>query len=116
MPFDLDRFRRQYPDAMAELRDTEGWTRADLDDADAAVTAAYERNDAHELECWANWIAMYARRRRTRLATEAAEAADAADARLVRVVPLITPEELDQLQRSRATPAAPTPYRGRNPR
>lgn len=109
MPFDLDRFRRQYPDAMAELRDTEGWTRADLDDADAAVAAAYKRNDPHELDCWANWIAMYARRHRTRLA-------EADEARLVRVVPLITPEELDQLQRSRATPAAPTPYRGRNPR
>lgn len=109
MPFDLERFRRDYPHAMAELRETEGWKPTDMDDADKAVASAYQRNDAHELECWANWVAMYARRRRRRLAEEA-------EARLVHVVPLITPEELDQLQRSRAIPSTPTPYRGRNPR
>lgn len=106
MPFDLERFRREYPEAMAELRETEGWTSADMDDVDAAVTAAYQRAEPHELACWANWISTYARRRRRRLA-------EAAEARLVRVIPLISPEELERLQQSRATAAAPAPYRGR---
>ncbi len=91
MAFDIDEFRRNYPDAMAALRKFEGWVDADLDECDAAVAAAYKRADQSELQCWANWIWLLALRMR-RWRREKAEAGE------VTVIPLMTPTELERLQ------------------
>lgn len=90
MAFDIDEFRRNYPDAMAALRKFEGWKDADLDECDAAVAAAYERADQHELQCWAKWVWLLALRMR-RWRREKAEADE------VKVIPLMTPTELERL-------------------
>lgn len=91
MPFDIDEFRRNYPDAMAALRKFEAWTDADLDECDQAVADAYKRADAHDLQCWANWIWLLALRMR-RWRRETAEACE------VQIIPLLTPTELERLQ------------------
>lgn len=91
MAFDLDEFRRDYPDAMAALCKFEGWTDADLNECDAAVAKAYERADPHELNCWATWIYLLAlgMRRWRRKKAEEGE---------VTIIPLLTPGELERLQ------------------
>lgn len=91
MPFDIDEFRRNYPDAMAALCKLEGWTDADLNECDAAVAKAYERADPHELQCWANWIWLLALRMR-RWRRQKAEAGE------VLIIPLMSPTELERLQ------------------
>lgn len=58
---DLDRMRKDYADAVRWLRCAHVWNDRDIADLEVSVKAAVARNDAHELACWAKWLAMYAK-------------------------------------------------------
>jgi len=90
MVFDIEEFRRNYPDAMESLREF-CWSDTDMDELDAAVADAYKRADPVELDGLSRWIADLALRIR-RARREKAEAGE------VKIIPFMTPTELERLQ------------------
>lgn len=43
-------------------KEAEGWTEAELAEADAGITAVVGRNDTELIDCWAVWLASEAER------------------------------------------------------
>lgn len=56
----LDTMRADYVTARRWWRDADGWSEADLADADRGVKAAVDKGDQEIIACWANWLASIA--------------------------------------------------------
>ena len=54
---DIEALRVDYRLVRRWWRESEGWSEADLADADAAIKAAVDGGDAELIGCWANWLA-----------------------------------------------------------
>ena len=54
---DLDSMRADYRLVRKWWRESEGWSEADLVEADECVKAAVDGGDAELIGCWANWLA-----------------------------------------------------------
>lgn len=54
---DLDTMREDYRLVRRWWRERDGWSEADLVEADVAVKAAVDGGDLELITCWANWLA-----------------------------------------------------------
>lgn len=54
---DLSTMRADYVLVRRWWKEAEGWTEADLAEADRGVKAAVDSNDAERIALWANWLA-----------------------------------------------------------
>lgn len=54
---DLSVMRADYVLVRRWWKEAEGWTEADLAEADRGVKAAVDSNDAERIALWANWLA-----------------------------------------------------------
>lgn len=54
---DLDSMRADYRLVRRRWREADGWSEADLQEADDAVKAAVDGGDGELIACWANWLA-----------------------------------------------------------
>lgn len=61
---DLEVLRADYKLVRRWWRESEGWSDADLAEADAGIKAAVDGGDVELLGCWANWLAGIAKERR----------------------------------------------------
>ncbi len=57
---DLDSMRADYRVVRKWWRESEGWTEAELQEADAGVKAAVDGCDEALVRCWAGWLASLA--------------------------------------------------------
>lgn len=57
MTVDLNVMRADYVLVRRWWKEAEGWTEADLAEADRGVKAAVDSNDAERIALWANWLA-----------------------------------------------------------
>ena len=62
----LDVMRDDYRLVRGWWRAYDGWSEADLDEADAMIKAAVDGGDEGIITCWANWLANLARDFRAR--------------------------------------------------
>jgi hypothetical protein len=53
----LETMRADYTLVRRWWKDAEGWTEADLAEADRGVRSVVERKDAELIACWAGWLA-----------------------------------------------------------
>ncbi len=53
----LDTMRADYVLVRRWWKDAEGWTEAELAEADRGVRSVVERKDAELITCWAAWLA-----------------------------------------------------------
>jgi hypothetical protein len=53
----LDTMRADYVTVRRWWRDAEGWSEADLDEADRGVKEAVDKGDPEIVACWACWLA-----------------------------------------------------------
>lgn len=60
MKADLDTMRTDYTLVRRWWYDAEGWTEAELAEADRGVRLVVERKDAELIACWAGWLATLA--------------------------------------------------------
>lgn len=60
MKTDLDTMRADYILVRRRWKDAEGWTEAELAEADRGVREVVERKDAELIACWAGWLARLA--------------------------------------------------------
>lgn len=74
---DLDSMRTDYRLVRKWWRESEGWSAADLVEADECVRAAVNGGDAELIGCWAKWLA-----EKAAVAREAAERCRAAEQRI----------------------------------
>ncbi len=56
----LDTMRADYTLVRRWWKDAEGWTEAELAEADRGVRLVVERKDAELIACWAGWLATLA--------------------------------------------------------
>ncbi|MDT3708156.1 MAG: hypothetical protein ROZ09_15145 [Thiobacillus sp.] len=56
----LDTMRADYVLVRRWWKDAEGWTEAELAEADRGVRRVVERKDAELIACWAAWLATLA--------------------------------------------------------
>lgn len=54
---DLNPMRTDYVLVRRWWKESEGWTEAELDEADRGVKAAVDSGDAERIALWANWLA-----------------------------------------------------------
>lgn len=54
---DLEVLRADYKQVRRWWRESEGWSEADLADADDGIKAAVDSGDVELIGCWANWLA-----------------------------------------------------------
>lgn len=54
---DLNVMRANYVLVRRWWKEAEGWTEAELAEADRGVKAAVDSNDAERIALWANWLA-----------------------------------------------------------
>ncbi|OJW77992.1 hypothetical protein [Thiobacillus sp. 65-1402] len=57
MTVELNTMRADYVLVRRWWKESEGWTEADLAEADRGVKAAVDSNDAERIALWANWLA-----------------------------------------------------------
>jgi len=57
MKADLDTMRADYILVRRQWKDVDGWTEAELAEADRGVRLVVERKDAELIACWAAWLA-----------------------------------------------------------
>lgn len=57
MTVDLNTMRADYVLVRRWWKDAEGWTEADLAEADRGVRTVVERKDTVLIACWAGWLA-----------------------------------------------------------
>lgn len=57
MTINLDTMRADYVLVRRWWKESEGWTEADLSEADRGVKAAVDSGDAERIALWANWLA-----------------------------------------------------------
>lgn len=53
----LDTMRTDYTQVRRWWKDAEGWTDAELAEADRGVRLVVERKDTELIACWAGWLA-----------------------------------------------------------
>lgn len=56
----LNQMRTDYVTVRRWWKDAEGWSEADLAEADRGVRQVVERKDAELIDCWAAWLAKLA--------------------------------------------------------
>lgn len=56
----LDTMRADYTLVRRWWKDADGWTEAELAEADRGVRSVVERKDAELIACWAGWLAKQA--------------------------------------------------------
>lgn len=56
----LDTMRRDYVLVRRWWQNAEGWTEAELDEADQGVRIVVEQKNAELIACWAGWLATLA--------------------------------------------------------
>lgn len=56
----LDTMRADYVLVRRWWKEAEGWTEAELAEADRGVKAAVDSGDAERIACWSNWLAVLA--------------------------------------------------------
>lgn len=57
---DLSRMRTDYSLVRRWWKESDGWTEAELAEADRGVKAAVDSGDAERIALWANWLARMA--------------------------------------------------------
>ncbi len=60
MKTNLDTMRADYVLVRRWWKEADGWSEADLAEADRGVRAVVERKDAELIACWAAWLAKLA--------------------------------------------------------
>lgn len=58
---DLDSIRADYKLVRRWWRESDGWSEADLAEADEGIKTAVDGGDAELIGCWANWLAAKAK-------------------------------------------------------
>lgn len=54
---DMDSLRADYRLVRRWWREADGWSDADVAEADDAIKAAVDQGDVGLIACWANWLA-----------------------------------------------------------